>query len=58
MILWSVELVQFITGRGYMDIDDVILNFVGAAIVFLLTWNSKAEQLWEKAGIIDESLYY
>lgn len=57
-VLWSVELFQFVTGRGYMDIDDVILNFIGAAIVFLLTWNSRAEQLWEKAGIIDESLYY
>jgi glycopeptide antibiotics resistance protein len=37
-----------------MDIDDVILNFAGAFIVFLLTWNRRAEQLWIDVGIIDE----
>ncbi len=52
--LCLVEIMQHITARGNMDIDDVILNFAGAFIVFLLTWNRRAEQLWIDVGIIDE----
>ncbi len=34
----AVELVQGMTGCGSVDIDDFILNFVGAVVVWLLCW--------------------
>lgn len=32
IVLLSVEILQFITLRGTMDIDDIILNIVGAIL--------------------------
>ena len=46
------EVLQRVTSRGCMDIDDVILNSIGAIIVFLLVWNKRAVKLWKDIGII------
>lgn len=46
------EVLQHVTSRGCMDIDDVILNSIGAIIVFFLLWNKRAEQMWLDLGII------
>ena len=40
LLLFSVEVVQLITRRGSFDIDDVILNMVGAFIGYGI-WKSK-----------------
>lgn len=55
-ILCAIELIQFITGRGYMDIDDVILNFAGAVIFYILTWNKIVRRLMLKLGLYKEPL--
>ena len=41
VFLFLIEGLQLITGRGSFDIDDIILNFAGFLIVYLLT-NIKA----------------
>ncbi|MBO4626611.1 MAG: VanZ family protein [Lachnospiraceae bacterium] len=46
------EILQRVTGRGCMDIDDVILNSIGAIIVFFMVWNKRAVKLWKDIGII------
>ena len=46
-----VEVLQFITYRGATDIDDVILNTIGAVIIYLLMKTKFAKKLLEK--IID-----
>ena len=46
------EILQRVTGRGCMDIDDVILNSIGAIIVFFVAWNKRAVKLWKDIGII------
>ena len=35
-LIISVEMLQFVTGLGYADIDDFILNMLGAAIGWLI----------------------
>lgn len=57
IFLCAVEFLQFLTSRGSMDIDDVILNFTGAFIFFLLFWNRRMRQKMSDFGIIDE-LYF
>ena len=36
VIVFVVEVVQFLTGLGSFDIDDIILNTLGAVMVFLI----------------------
>lgn len=55
VILCMVEFVQFLTGRGNMDIDDVILNFLGAVIFFFLTWNRLVTGWMTKLGLYKEA---
>ena len=52
--LCMVEFLQFVTGRGSMDIDDVILNLAGAVLFHLLFLNKRAEAFWDKAGLIED----
>ena len=47
----SVEILQFITYRGSTDIDDVILNTIGAVIVYVLMKTKFAKKLLE--NVID-----
>lgn len=37
MILLLVEILQFLTMRGFFDIDDILLNLAGACIFYGLT---------------------
>ncbi|MBR6020280.1 MAG: VanZ family protein [Lachnospiraceae bacterium] len=46
------EVLQRVTARGCMDIDDVILNSIGALVMFFIIWNKKATKLWTDIGII------
>ena len=41
VFLFLIESLQLVTGRGSFDIDDIILNFAGFLIVYLIT-NIKA----------------
>jgi glycopeptide antibiotics resistance protein len=41
--LFSVEVIQLLTFAGSFDIDDVILNIIGAALMYWL-WKLKATQ--------------
>ena len=50
--LCMVELTQFKTGRGSMDIDDIILNYSGAILVFLCLWNKTIRKFMEKRHIV------
>lgn len=36
LVSFSIELLQFITGKGVADIDDIILNTIGGAVGFLI----------------------
>ena len=49
-----VEILQFITYRGSTDIDDVILNTIGAVIVYLIMKTKFAKRLLEKVIDITE----
>lgn len=51
-VLVLTEVLQRMTLRGCMDIDDVILNSIGAIVVFLIIWNKRATALWTDIGII------
>ncbi|WP_026907595.1 VanZ family protein [Paucisalibacillus globulus] len=42
-VLFMVEIIQLITRKGSFDIDDFILNMLGALIGFTI-WNSKVIQ--------------
>ena len=50
--LCVIEYMQHLTGRGSMDIDDVILNSIGAIAVFLIVWNKRAQKRWIRIGIL------
>ena len=52
VLICLVELVQFGTGRGSMDIDDVILNFSGVILGFIILWNPLTVKLWKKTNLI------
>ena len=53
--LCAIEYMQHITGRGSMDIDDVILNSIGAIAVFLIFWNKRAQKQWIRVGILKDN---
>lgn len=43
-----VELIQFITFTGQLDVDDIILNTLGAVIVYGLMKTKLAQKLLDK----------
>ena len=49
-----VEILQFITYRGSTDIDDIILNTIGAIIVYILMKTKLVKKILEKALDIAE----
>ena len=48
MLTLIVEILQFITYRGSTDIDDIILNTIGASIVYMLMKTKVIKKLLEK----------
>lgn len=52
ILICLVEATQYMSGRGSMDIDDVLLNFPGAVIGFALLWNPLMMKLWKKTNLI------
>lgn len=52
-----MEVVQHISYRGVMDVDDVILNFAGAMVVFLFIWNRRGIGFLTEHDIIEDSLF-
>lgn len=48
MLSLLVEILQFITYRGSTDIDDIILNTIGAIIVYMLMKTKFVKKLLEK----------
>ena len=52
-LLWAVEYTQYLTGRGSLDIDDVILNAAGAIAAYAFVWNPKMQKLWRAIGILE-----
>ena len=42
-----IEIIQFLTYRGSADIDDVILNVLGAIITYLFTKSKLGTKLLE-----------
>lgn len=53
-LICLVEITQYLTGRGSMDIDDVILNYPGVAIGFFILWNQRMIKFWKKLGLIEK----
>ena len=51
-LICLVEIAQYLSGRGSMDIDDVILNFPGVLIGFVFLWNPLMVKLWKKTNLI------
>ena len=49
ILTFLVEIMQFITYRGSTDIDDIILNTIGASIVYMLMKTKVVKKLLEKA---------
>ena len=49
ILTFLVEIIQFITYRGSTDIDDIILNTIGASIVYILMKTKAVKKLLEKA---------
>ena len=45
IISFSIESLQYITNYGSFDIDDIILNSIGAIILYLIVINSKIYKL-------------
>ncbi len=54
LLICLVEITQYLTGRGSMDIDDVILNYPGVVIGFLILWNQRMLKFWKKLGLIEK----
>ncbi|MBQ6104912.1 MAG: VanZ family protein [Lachnospiraceae bacterium] len=52
VLICFVEIAQYLSGRGSMDIDDVILNFPGVLIGFVFLWNPLMVKLWKKTNLI------
>ena len=48
ILTFLVEIIQFITYRGSTDIDDIILNTIGASIVYMLMKTRFIKKLLEK----------
>ena len=49
-----VEILQFITYRGSTDIDDIILNTIGAVIMYMIMRTKFAKKLFKKVIDISE----
>lgn len=49
ILTFLVEIIQFITYRDSTDIDDIILNTIGASIVYMLMKTKAVKKLLEKA---------
>ena len=49
-----VEILQFITYRGSTDIDDIILNTIGAVIMYMIMKTKFAKKLLKKVIDISE----
>ena len=49
ILTFLVEIIQFITYRGSTDIDDIILNTIGASILYMLMKTKVVKKLLEKA---------
>ena len=49
ILTFLVEIIQFITYRGSTDIDDIILNTIGASIIYMLMKTKAVKKLLEKA---------
>ena len=49
ILTFLVEIIQFITYRGSTDMDDIILNTIGASIVYMLMKTKVVKKLLEKA---------
>lgn len=49
-----VEMLQFITYRGSTDIDDIILNTIGAVIMYMIMRTKFAKKLFKKVIDISE----
>ncbi len=45
VFLFLIEGLQLITGRGSFDVDDIILNFAGFLIVYLITYIKALKKL-------------
>ena len=43
---------------GSVDIDDVILNFVGAFVVYLLAWNKRMSDVWYDIGLTEDAVNF
>ncbi len=54
IITLIVEILQFITYRGSTDIDDIILNIIGAVIVYMIMKTKFAKELLKKVIDISE----
>ena len=48
IIVFIVECIQFITKSGTFDVDDIILNVLGATIMYGITRIKKVKELIEK----------
>ena len=53
-ITMIIEILQFITYRGSADIDDVILNTIGAIIVYMLMKTKLIKNFLEKVIDIEK----
>lgn len=49
----SAELLQLICQVGSFDVDDIILNFVGALLVYMVVRNHKVVTLLKKIYIVE-----
>ena len=54
IITLIVEVLQFITFRGSTDIDDIILNTLGAVIVYIIMKTRFVKKLLKKVIDISE----
>ena len=54
IITLIVEILQFITYRGSTDIDDIILNIIGAVIVYMIMKTKFTKKLLKKVIDISE----
>lgn len=48
------EILQILIGNGYMDIDDVILQFIGGVIVFVIFKLPPIQKLFMRLSIINQ----
>lgn len=53
LMIVLVEVMQYLTMRGTMDIDDVILNFTGTIVAFVVIWSRLGRAVLRKLGWIE-----